>query len=49
MQSRDNFHAEIDDSGGNSYLSYVGDINAYLNIDDWNKNNICFDARSAYE
>ena len=49
MQSRDNFYAEIDDSDGSSYFSYVGDINAYLSIDDWNKNNISFDACNAYE
>ena len=49
MQSRDNSHADINESDGSSYSSYVGDMSAYLDIDDWNKNDISFDARKAYE
>lgn len=37
MQWRDSFHAGIDDSNGSSCFSYVGDMNAYLNIDNRNK------------
>ena len=32
-----------------SSFSYVGDINAYLNIDNQNENDISFDARNAHK
>ena len=49
MQWRDSFYARIEDSNGSSCFSYVGDMNAYLNIDNRNKNDISFGAHEAYK